>query len=347
MRHATDILLDELETTLVQRRAVAIDGFGTFELRGTTPARVLFDATPAVRGALERGPRATSLHAACPTLTARAARRACSTVGRMERRLVELVDDALRALRATGLPTPLGRLGVLRAHRASTPDTPLLAFTPSRHLIARIDGAPPPATVEPQAVAAVLAQRPPLDAATVEAALARLGFRRDAAATAAAARIAELSPCPPPPLLGVVAGHRVDLHRRPPPCLGVAARVIDRPRAFADASEAHARVAAAAREPAGVPFARAADGDLWCYCACPGARASCVFRVGAGSRPPYHRHDAPFAGWLAACLLVDELDRVAGLRVLDADDVRRASARVLALVRSRSIAAALCAHLPF
>jgi hypothetical protein len=335
---AADILLDELEESLLRRRVVTIEGFGRFEIRAGG-ARVVVELEPALHRTPDRG----SVRARCPTLTGAAARRACWTTARMEQQLVALVDELVAAALGTGLPQPIGRLGLLRLRGAAHMLPP---FAPSRYLAARIDGVAAPGTVEYGTVSQALARAPARDADAVRAALARLGYRATAAAADTAARISSLA-AGAPPLLAVLASHRLDVCHRPTACLGVDARVFEHPRTFLDARDAHERWMRAHDEPPGIPFARSLDGNVWCYCTCAGARDRWVYLAGRRSRSPYHRHDATFTDWLAASLVIDELDRAAAGDSLTAEDLRRVSAHLHEIVRSSAFASALCAHLPY
>lgn len=346
LRSPDEVLLDELEARLLAHGLVSIHGVGRFALSANLADQIQFIPAPETRALFAGPPPETPWPSACSAIVVPAARRARRTIGRMHHSFVALLDRAVRGAVVTGMPQPLGRLGLLRAERDAATATGTLRFTPSAYLRARIRGATAPAIAAPAMIADVLARPAARDAPGVRAALARLGFRACAAAADQAARVAALAPSGSPALLVLWASHRLDVCRRPPPCLGVDARVFEHPRTFLAAQEAHERSMRAHGEPPGVPFARTADG-YWCYCACAGTSDPWVFRAGTASPPPRHRHDVRFSRWLAACLVVDEVDRAATGRLLGAEDVVRVGARILELVGAADVAAACCAHLPF
>ena len=326
---------------LLSSGAVAIEGFGTFDVRryrayaeDQPPPRALpyFKAAPELAAAVEAG-RASSGHAA-PRLLERLG----ALTGMPARELAQALDTFLgdavgRAVAEPERPVALGRLGLLRVRiksaRTGEPNPPsrkMVAFVASVWLRDRINGRPEPATAPSAQVGSVLAALPTaFDTADAIVRAAELaGAARGGANERTLQSVERGTRAALPALLRtILATYDVRSLDR---LLPVALLDADQ---YAGALAEHRPLMRKAKQAPGVPFAREASGDGWCYCLEHGPEVW-VFAAGP-DEGAVHAHAMTLSAWLGASLFVAALRHALGQSVLGIDDVQAVLARLHAL----------------
>jgi hypothetical protein len=324
-------LTDDLVALVADGIELDVDGFGRFAVRSyRTPgiAKLPYlSAASELRRWLE-DPSGQRPSFGCAALAARTADRLGLPAADVAHVLDAWLGEAVERLRLSSSQggarsvEPLWRLGLVHVRTKSprvgaavpSPGSARVSMglVPSRALRAAVNRQPAPRILDSGLVAVILASYPRGGFTTADqlaAPFARLHRSRRAVAPGDA--IEDTLKQPLPPLLKTLLAYDESLN------LTLHGSVAD---TLAARKEHRALMDELGCAP-GVPFAVEANGDSWCFCAHDtGTDDRWVFLAGPDA-PSRHTHELRFGQWLAAGLLLRELERAASDAILAEPDL--------------------------